>query len=122
MRKLQCDSCGGIVDRETLTCRSCGMQYEFDHQHELRLITETRKTDILHGCVIINDEDLHHYGEDIIQHSIKKLASKMTRDLIPYMEWERESNPRFAQTTIYARLRVARPSGERGESYDKEIL
>ena len=114
MRKLQCETCGGLVDRNTLTCRSCGMQYKFDfEEHLMPLVIEERKMDILHGKVILPDFILQHDPEQAVEHAIKQIAENMARDLIPYMEWERESDPIHMETSIYARIRVARPTGER---------
>lgn len=114
MKKLQCESCGGLVDRETLTCQSCGMQYQKDYEENLiPFVIEERKTDILHGKVTIPDEILAMNPEESVEYAIKRLAEMMARDLIPYFELERESNPYFCETEIYARLRVVRPTGDR---------
>lgn len=117
LQRLQCDGCGGLIDRETLTCRSCGLQYRYDHEmNTFRIITQRGKTELLHGRILIDDEDLHRYGEQVIEHSIRKIATSMAQQLIPYMEWERESDPTRMQTAIYARVRVAVP--EKGDLHD----
>lgn len=114
MKKLQCESCGGLVDRETLTCQSCGMQYQKDYEENLiPFVIEERKADILHGKVTIPDWFLKNDPEAGVEHAIHQLAERMARDLIPYMELERESNPYMCETEIYARLRVVRPTGDR---------
>ena len=112
LQKLQCDNCGGHIDRATLTCKSCGLEYRYEHEtQELRIITETRKMDILHGAFFIPDEYLHEgNAEEIISHSIKRLASRMAEQLIPYMEWERESDPAIRETKIYSRVLLSRPT------------
>ena len=114
MKKLQCESCGGLIDRETLTCRSCGMQYQKDYEENLiPFVIEERKTDILHGKVTIPDEILAINPEERVEFAIHQLANNMARNLIPYLELERESNPRMCETEIYARLRVVRQAGDR---------
>lgn len=111
LQKLQCDNCGGRIDRASLTCISCGMQYRIENEtQELRIITETRKTDVLCQKVFIPDEILLADPEVAIEYAIKRIAHDMAEKLIPYMEWERESDPRYRQASIYARLRVARPT------------
>lgn len=111
LQKLQCDNCGGRIDRASLTCISCGMQYRIENEtQELRIITETRKVDVLHQQVFIPDEILLSNPDQAIEYTIKRIAHDMAEKLIPYMEWESESNPRLRQTSIYARLRVARPT------------
>ena len=109
MKKLQCETCGGIIDRQTLTCRSCGMQYQYDQDHVLRIITEDRRTEIISGRVIIPDEILATNTENRVEFAIHQIANNMARQLIPYMEWERVSDPTRRQTEINARIRVARP-------------
>lgn len=111
LQKLQCDSCGGRIDRASLTCISCGMQYRIENQtQELRIITETRKTDTLSERLIIPEELLVFNPEEAIEYSIKRIASDMAKRLVPYIEWERERDPMRMETAIYARLRVARPT------------
>ena len=111
LQKLQCDCCGGHIERASLTCISCGMQYRYEHEtQELRIITETRRTDVLHEKMIIPNEILMQSPEEGIEWTIRRIASDMAKRLIPYLEWERESDPRRQETAIYARLRVARPT------------
>ena len=116
LQKLQCDQCGGRIDRATLTCIHCGMQYRYEHEtQELRIITEHLKTDILHERLIIPDELLAFNTEEAMEYTIKRIASDMARQLVPYIEWERESDPYRRETAIYARVRVARPTSGGGE-------
>ena len=60
LQRLQCDSCGGRIDRASLTCTSCGMQYEREQNEPtlLRIVTEQRRTEVLSGEVLITDEAL----------------------------------------------------------------
>ena len=32
---LQCKSCGGVIDRDTMTCRHCGMTYMLTNSSEI---------------------------------------------------------------------------------------
>lgn len=34
---LQCKSCGGIIDRDTMTCRHCGMNYMLVNNNKINL-------------------------------------------------------------------------------------
>ncbi len=35
MIALQCKSCGGVIDKETMTCRHCGMTYMLVNSNEI---------------------------------------------------------------------------------------
>lgn len=122
LQKLQCDQCGGRIDRASLTCQSCGMQYRYEHEtQELRIITETRRTDVLSGAVRIPNEILIQVPEKGIEWAIKELANNMARRLVPYMEWEYSREPEFNQTAVYGRVRVAIPM-RNGISEAEEII
>lgn len=111
LQKLQCDNCGGRIDRASLTCISCGTEYRYEHEtQELRIITEARKVDTLSERFIIPEEILAYDPEEAVEFSIKRIASEMARRLVPYIEWEQERDPMRMKTAIYARLRVARPT------------
>ena len=111
LQKLQCDACGGHIDRASLTCNSCGMQYRIENDtQELRIITETRKTDVLSASAIIHDEELIYGAGDMMDYTIRRIAESMAMRLIPYIEWESQREPEFRSTEIYARIRVARPT------------
>ena len=122
LQKLQCDQCGGHIDRASLTCTSCGMQYRYDHEmQELRIITETRRTDVLSGKITVPDELLEQAPEKGIEWAIKELARNMARRLVPYREWDYNREPQFRQTAVYGRIRVAVPP-RNGDSEAKEII
>ena len=112
LQRLQCDNCGGRIDRASLTCTSCGMQYERDQNEPimLRVITEQRRTEVLSGRVIIQDEFLMLDKEKAIEYAIKNMANQMAEHLIPFIELEWSRDFMRQQTRIYGRLRVARPS------------
>lgn len=112
LQRLQCDSCGGRIDRASLTCTSCGMQYERDQNEPtmLRLITEERRTEVLSGTVMIPDEYLMEEPEKAIDYAVKEMAKQMATRLIPFIEFEWNRDWPTHQTGIYGRLRVARPS------------
>lgn len=112
LQKLQCDNCGGRIDRASLTCTSCGMQYERDHNEPtiLRLITEERRTEVLSGTVLIPDEIMIGDTEKAIEYAVRQMAGQMAERLIPFIEFEWERDWPTRQTGIYGRLRVARPS------------
>lgn len=112
LQKLQCDNCGGRIDRASLTCTSCGMQYERDHNEPttLRFITEERRTEVMSGIVTIPDEYLIHDPEEAIKYAVKEMSRQMAERLIPFMELEWNQEWKTRQTIIYGRLRAARPS------------
>lgn len=112
LQKLQCDNCGGRIDRASLTCTSCGMQYQQDQTEpfNLRIVTETRRTEMLSGAVLIPDEFLITEREKAIKYAVEKLAAQMADHLIPFIELEWRRDYPTCQTAIQGRLRVARPT------------
>ena len=117
LQRLQCDSCGGRIDRASLTCTSCGMQYERDQNEPimLRVISEQRRTEVLSGRVLIPDEFLMLDKEKAIEYAVKDMANQMAQHLIPFIELEWNRDWPTHQTGIYGRLRVARPTSGGGE-------
>ena len=112
LQRLQCDSCGGRIDRASLTCTSCGMQYEREQNEPtlLRIVTEQRRTEVLSGEVLITDEALINEPEKAIEYAVTQMASQMAKRLIPFLELEWNRDWPTRQTGIYGRLRVARPA------------
>lgn len=112
LQRLQCDNCGGRIDRASLTCTSCGMQYEKDKNEPimLRVISEQRRTEVLSGTVLIPDEFMRVEPEKAIEYAVKEMANQMAERLIPFIELEWSRDFMRHQTGIYGRLRVARPT------------
>ena len=111
LQRLQCDSCGGRIDRASLTCTSCGMQYEREQKEPtlLRIVTDQRRTEVLSGKVSIPDEALMDEPEKAIEYAVTQMTSQMAKQLIPFLELEWCRDWPTRQTEIYGRLRVARP-------------
>ena len=112
LRKLQCDNCGGRIDRASLTCISCGTQYQTDQNEPLtlRIVNEKRRTEVLSGAVFIPDEIIMDNTEQAIDYAVRRMAGQMAERLIPFIEFEWERDLPTRQTGIYGRIRVARPS------------
>lgn len=112
LQRLQCDNCGGRIDRVSLTCTSCGMQYEREQNEStlLRIVTEQRRTEVLSGTVLIPDEFMMVEPEKAIKYAVEAMANQMAKRLIPFIELEWYRDFPTHQTKIYGRLRAARPS------------
>lgn len=117
LQRLQCDNCGGRIDRASLTCTSCGMQYERDQNEPimLRVISEQRRTEVLSGTVLIPDEFMMVEPKKAIAYAVEEMAKQMAYRLIPFIELEWNRDFKTHQTGIYGRIRVARPTSGGGE-------
>lgn len=111
LEALRCDSCGGLIDRATLTCRSCGMMFrQIDNEHVVRLEVQEMRTEVLHSRITVSKELLKYCEpQDVLEHSIKELAHKFAEQLIPYMEYELSEDPATLEESIYSRIRILRP-------------
>ena len=112
LKPLICPNCAGHVDRMTLTCTMCGLQFQMDSEEHLHIV----KVSELHfrtfaGQVItepyyLQDPDSR---EQITQHIIEEMAHKMAIQMLPLIEFQTEFNPDFNAFVTYGRVRVAEP-------------
>lgn len=115
IKPLVCPNCAGHVDRATLTCNMCGLQFQMDSEEHLLVVHyEQAKMHTLAGKVItepyllrdIKDPDkLEFVTEEIMI----EMARKMAMQILPLIEYQTEYNPNFGTFVTYGRLRVAEP-------------
>lgn len=111
IKKLTCDNCGGKIDRSTLTCLSCGTQYEREENYPdvLRIVTETQRTELLQCTVLIPNEYLYLDNKKAIEFAIKELSHKFSERLLPFIELEMSERFSTCQTALDGRIRVVYP-------------
>ena len=111
LRKLQCDSCAGIIDGATLTCKSCGMQYMLKEDMSLtRVVSSNLKWATISGMVAIPSYVLFELGEKTAaEMTLKEMAESLAPRLLPFMEFQSAFDPAYNSTVTYGRIRVAEP-------------
>lgn len=121
LKKLQCDNCGGLIDRATLICTCCGTQYErkTPEADTLKILHVGAKCDTLHSSIILEDEILRNCDtEDYIQFAIGELSRSIAKELTPYLAITRDSMPHTQQTLLTASVKVIRPNEQIKSFYE----
>ena len=114
LKPLICPNCAGHVDRMTLTCTMCGLQFQMDSQEHLVVYQfERSRMRTLAGQVItepyyLKDTD-DESKEYITEQIIKEMAHKMAIQMLPLIEFQTEYNPDFGTFVTYGRIRIAEP-------------
>lgn len=109
---LQCKTCGGHIDRDTLTCNSCGAMYRLNEDFmPVRLEVSHLHIDTLVGKTIVPSEAMYLLGtEKACEMTLKEMAERMAEKILPYIEYQMEFDPRLNQYITHGRLRVANPN------------
>ena len=107
---LQCKTCGGHIDRDTLTCQSCGAMYRLSEDCiPVKLEVSQLKFKTICSQTITPAYYVNQYGEDIMKHTLEDMAHQMAEKLLPLIEFQTEYEPRTMEYITYGRLRVADP-------------
>ncbi len=111
LKPLICTGCGGHIDRETLTCKSCGTAYRLDDNF-MPVRIEVRKGDIkvVQGCVQLPREFVLEMGADeMSKMTLTKMAHNMAEHILPLIEYQTEFDIKHNMYVTYGRLRVVDP-------------
>lgn len=125
MAKLQalvCTECGGHIDRDTMTCRYCGIQYKLDQDMMPIMVSrfdphmETLKARIFIPDYVVKAE--MGRGADmtkLTEYAVKDLSRKLAEAIVPFMEVRTNYEPCEQIHEFSARVRVYRPDYRFGE-------
>lgn len=120
MAKLQalvCTECGGHIDRDTMTCRYCGIQYKLD-EYMRPIIVERRdaRVQTIMAMQEVPLEVINHLGcEEASKIAMKEITRKLAEALVPYVEVMAEEDLLRQRKQVYGRVRVVRPDYRFGE-------
>ena len=107
---LQCKTCGGHIDRDTLTCRSCGAMYRLNEDNiPIRFEISEMKIETFYSQVFTPAYLVRNHGEDIMEHTLEQMAHNMAEKLLPLIEFQTEYDVRNNEYITHGRLRVAHP-------------
>lgn len=121
MSKLQalvCTECGGHIDRETMTCRFCGIQYKLDQDMMPIVVSRFDPNMVTVGASItVPYEMVRGLGcKDASEYAMKDLTKRIAEALVPYLEVTTyPPEPRTYTQTVEARVRVYRPDYRFGD-------
>lgn len=112
LEKLQCTSCGGHIDRVTLTCQMCGMQYRLDDTMQpIRLeVSHCKLVNLGTSMAVPAYVLMGKNTEDIMKYTLTELAHNMAEKILPLMEFQTEFDVAHNDYVTYARMRVAEPN------------
>lgn len=119
LQKLQCESCGGHINGETLRCEMCGMQYKLDEDFTLgRVEIYNGRFVTLEGKIAIPAFYMFEFGDDgprVAQEmTIKKLAEGMAEKILPFMEFQQYYDVHTQILETDARIKIAEPPVRNG--------
>ena len=125
MAKLQalvCTECGGHIDRDTMTCRYCGIQYKLDQDMMPIMVSrfvphmETLKARIFIPEYMVKAE-MDRGGDmtKLTEYAVKDLSRKLAEAIVPFMEVRNSYEPCEQIHEFSARVRVYRPDYRFGD-------
>lgn len=125
MAKLQalvCTECGGHIDRDTMTCRYCGIQYKLDQDMMPIMVSrfdphmETLKARIFIPEYVVKAE-MGRGGDmtKLTEYAVKDLSRKLAEAIVPFMEVRNSYEPCEQIHEFSARVRVYRPDYRFGD-------
>lgn len=108
---MQCKTCGGHIDRATLTCQSCGAMYRLNEDNiPIRLEVSQMRIETIVGSAITPREAIYTLGEKgACEMTLKEMASHMAEKLLPFIEYQTEYDFKHNEYVTYGRIRVANP-------------
>lgn len=107
---LQCPNCAGRVDRATLTCNSCGLQFKLKADGTLMRVDVYPHKFIPIGAAISTPAFyIKKDPEDAMRYTLEKMALKLAEQILPLMEFRQEYNIEHDDFVTYGRIRVEEP-------------
>lgn len=110
LKPLICTGCGGHIDRQTLTCKSCGTAYRLDDNF-MPVRIELKRGDVVTLCneVHIPREYVIGNKDVAMEMTLKEMAKNMAEKILPLIEYETEYDMRRNMYVTHGRLRVVDP-------------
>ena len=110
LTQLICKGCGGQIDRDTMTCTSCGTQYKYDDDGRLITVVEySKKVLYINGEIGIPAFYIKDNLEGAMEMSLNELAKEIAKKIIPLTEIQMRFSPETQMYFMHARLGVAEP-------------
>ena len=110
LKALKCTECGGHIDRATMTCRFCGVQYKLDEWSRPVVIRQLNPEMVtLMSRMDIDDRILLADDDGYTKFAIDQLSVNLAKKIADLMEVSIEENPMNCSHTVYGRIRVLKP-------------
>lgn len=110
LHALICTGCGGQIDRDTLTCKSCGTQYKYDQDGKLITVEQfDRKFVYINGSIAVPAFVVNKDPELAMEMTLNQIAQELTKKILPLIEYTTEFSPKDMLYYTHARVGVAEP-------------
>ena len=120
MKALICECCGGRIDRNTMTCNFCGVQYKFDDNFAPIIVKkiDPRFETVTADCFVGNEVFMANNCMEAIADAIRRnLTEKIMNELEQYVDIIQEDDPLHCGKKYYARIRICKPDYRFGDVY-----
>lgn len=109
LKPMNCVNCGGVIDQSTLICKHCGTPYRYDEQNHLRLIHSELRFETLQGSIFMPAYFVEEDPQRAMEMTLIKLAERMSRKLLPFIEYRQSFELKTNEYLTYGRIKVAIP-------------
>ena len=109
LKPMICTGCGGHIDRETLTCRSCGTAYRLDDDFKPVPIVLCKGNIRTFSSEVFVPREYMLDAPEVAEYSLHKMAEQMAEKILPLIEYQTEFDMRHNMYVTYGRLRVVDP-------------
>lgn len=107
---LQFPNCAGRVDRTTLTCNSCGLQFKMKPDGTLmRVDVFPHKFIPIGAAISMPAFYVKDNPEKAMEYTLTEMARKLAEQILPLMEFRQEYNVQHDDFVTYGRIRVEEP-------------
>lgn len=112
---LQCPNCAGHVDRTTLACKSCGLQFKMKSDGSLMRVDVYEHKFIPIGTAIaMPGYYVKSNPQEAMEMTLHEMAEKLAVKILPLIEFQTEYDIRHNEYVTYGRIRVEEPKFDNG--------
>lgn len=110
MKKMQCENCGGHINKSTMRCEYCGTQYTKDeHENVVRIETFTNPIRVYKAQTAMHSDVVRSNPKMASEYAVKELARNLADAIAENMEVETEYDPRLMMHRMTAKVRIVEP-------------
>lgn len=95
LEPLVCTECGGHIDRDTMTCRYCGVQYKLDNSDRL-IVVERFNTNVrvLKTRINVPIDDIVCFDPETMSKFVtKQIEHEISKAIMPFVEIRQQTDP-----------------------------
>lgn len=95
LEPLVCTECGGHIDRDTMTCRYCGVQYKLDNSDRLIVVERfNANVRVLKTRIEVPIDDVVCFDPETTSKFVtKKIEHEISKAIMPFVEIRQQTDP-----------------------------